>query len=288
MFTPNRVIHRNEILATGIDGPGITELVALGVLTRLWRGFYTTGTPIGIPDPRGVTKSMRVVLSHESAAAWSGVDLMAAVDRLHVTAPSNRGRRADSAPGVRIHRAHISASDIRTIRGVRVTGPNRTIADVARSSPLEGAVCIADGYLRSRLTTMSSLRAYAFTLAGPRRALAMKVANLADPGSASVFETLTRLLLIRSGLRVPLTQYTIRDHDGTWIGRVDFAWPEARLVLECDGFEHHSSRDAFHRDRRRWSALNRAGWRVVVVTWQDVVNDPTYVVGLVADHLAAA
>jgi hypothetical protein len=288
VFEPKRVLHRNVILATGIDGPEITELVALGTLTRLWRGYYTTGTAIGLPDPRGVTKSMRVVLSHESAAAWSGVDLLAPVDLLHVTAPSNRGRRSDSAPGVRIHRADISPSDIRTIRGVRVTGPNRTIADVARSSTLEAAVCIADGYLRQRLTTMSSLRAYAFSLVGPRRGMAMKVANLADPGSGSVFETITRLLLRSAGLPAPLTQYTISDQDGNWIARVDFAWPEARLVLECDGFEHHSSRDAFHRDRRRWNALSRAGWVVHAVTWQDVVNDPAYVVGLVADHLAAA
>jgi hypothetical protein len=242
VFEPNRILHRNEILATGVDGPGITELVALGILTRLWRGFYTTGTPIGSPDPRGVTKSMRVVLSHESAAAWSGV---------------------------------------------RVTRPNRTIADVARSCSLERAVCVADGYLRKRLTTMSSLRAYAFNLAGPRRALAMKVASLSDPGSASVFETLTRLLLARAGLPAPITQYDVHDQDGTWIGRVDFAWPEAGLILECDGFEHHSTREAFHRDRRRWSALSRAGWAVRVVTWHDLVNDPEYVIRLVADHLAA-
>lgn len=286
MFEPNRVLHRNEILATGVDGRDITEFVALGILTRLWRGFYTTGTAIGLPDPRGVTKSMRVVLSHESAAAWSGVDLMSPVDRLHVTAPSNRGRRSDSAPGVRIHRADISPSDIRVIRGVRVTGPNRTIADVARSCSLESAVCIADGYLRKRLTTMSSLRAYAFNLAGPRRALAMKVASLSDPGAGSVFETLTRLLLAGAGLRAPLTQYDVHDQDGTWIGRVDFAWPEARLILECDGFEHHSSRDAFHRDRRRWNALSRAGWAVRVVTWHDLVDDPESVIRLVADHLA--
>lgn len=288
MFEPNRVIHRNQILATGVKGREITELVATGVLTRLWRGFYTTGTAIGVPDPRGVTRSMRVVVSHESAAAWSGVDLMAPIDLLHVTAPSNRGRRSDSAPGVRIHRADLIPTDVCVVRGVRVTSPNRTIADVARSSSLETAVCVADGYLRRRLTTLGSLRGYAFDLAGPRRALAMKVASLADAGAASVFETLTRLMLVNAGLRSPLTQHTIYSRTGEWIGRVDFAWPESRVVLECDGFEHHSSHDAFIRDRRRWSALGRAGWRVVVVTWHDVVNDPAYVVAVLTEHLAAA
>jgi len=288
VFEPHRVIHRNQILATGVTGPEITELVALGVLTRLWRGFYTTGKAIGLPDPRGVTRSMRVVLSHESAAAWSGVDLMAPVEHLHVTAPSNRGRRADSAPGVRIHRADLAPEDVRVVRGIRVTAPNRTIVDIARFGSIESAVCVADGYLRRRLTTPASLRLYASELVGRGRPAAVKVADLVDPHAASVFETLTRLLLRGSGLSLPVSQYTIRSVDGEWIGRVDFAWPELKLVLECDGFEHHSSRVAFNRDRRRWNALTKAGWRVVVVTWHDVVNDPTYVVNLVAHHLAAA
>lgn len=288
MFEPTRVIHRNEILASGVTGRELTELVASGALTRLWRGFYTTGTAIGLPDPRGVTRSMRVVLSHESAAAWAGVDLLRPMAVLHVTASSNRGRRSDSAPGVQLHRADLADADIRTVRGVRVTSANRTIVDVARSRPLEAAVCVADGYLRRRLTTVSSLRSYAFDLAGPRRPAAIRVASLADPQSASVLESITRVLLIGAGLRPTVTQHTIIDRHGMLVGRVDFAWPEVRLVLECDGFEHHASRDAFHRDRRRWNALVREGWRLVVVTWHDVANDPAYVIDLVADHLAAA
>ena len=286
MFEPHQVIHRNQILASGVAGREITELVARGALTRLWRGFYTTGTAMGLPDPRGVTRSMRVVLSHESAAAWTGVDLLSPVDRLHVMAPSNRGRRSDSAPDVQIHRADLAAADIRTVRGVPVTSANRTIIDVARSRSLDAAVCVADGYLRRRLTTPSSLRSYALDLAGPRKPSAVKVADLADPLSGSVLESITRVRLIDAGLRPTVSQHTIVDRNGAWIGRVDFAWPEARLVLECDGFEHHEGRDAFHRDRRRWNALVRAGWRVVIVTWHDVIDDPAYLVDLVAYHLA--
>jgi very-short-patch-repair endonuclease len=72
------------------------------------------------------------------------------------------------------------------------------------------------------------------------------------------------------------------------VARVDFAWPELRIALECDGFEFHSDRATFRRDRRRWTALTRAGWRVIVVTWADVVGDPNYVAGSVAVMLAGA
>jgi predicted transcriptional regulator of viral defense system len=284
VFQPNRVIHRNEILATGTTGREITEFVALGVLTRLWRGFYTTGETLGLPDPRGVTRSMRVALSHESAAAWYGVDLVKPVDRLHVVAPRNRGRRCNDAPGVRIHRADLDEADSRSIRGVRVTSPNRTIADIARVAPLHEAVAIADGFLRKRLTTTSSLLDY---VSAPGRPSALRVGQIADPLAASVFESMTRVRLVESGIAPPVSQFTVFAQDGEWIGRVDFAWPDFRLVLECDGFEFHASRDAFNRDRRRWNALSRAGWRLAVVTWHDVVSDPAYVVELIAAHLAA-
>jgi hypothetical protein len=286
MFEPHRVIHRNEILASGVSGREITEYVALGVLTRLWRGFYTTGEPLGLPDPRGVTRSMHVALSHESAAAWCGVDLPRPIDRLHVIAPRNRGRRADEAPGVRIHRADVEQSDVRVVRGLRVTAPNRTIADVARSATLADSVALADGFLRRRLTTVSSLRTYSAQLAGRGRPGAVRVAELADPMAASVFESMTRVLLIESGLSPPVSQVNVRGKDREWIGRVDFAWPDLKLVLECDGFEHHSNREAFNRDRRRWNALSRAGWWLVVITWHDLVTDPSYIVELVAHHIA--
>lgn len=37
------------------------------------------------------------------------------------------------------------------------------------------------------------------------------------------------------------------------IARVDLAYPEIRLAVECDGWEHHSGRAAWERDRSRLS-----------------------------------
>jgi very-short-patch-repair endonuclease len=112
-------------------------------------------------------------------------------------------------------------------------------------------------------------------------------ASLIDPESGSILESLTRLLLWRHGLPNPRTQVSVRGAEG-WIGRVDFAWPDHKVILECDGYEFHAARSLFQRDRRRWSALVAAGWRVAVVTWLDVVGDPTYVVKLVRDLLPTA
>jgi very-short-patch-repair endonuclease len=287
MFEPHRVIHRNQILASGLTGREITECVRTGVVTRLWRGWYTTGDPIALPDPRGVTRSMRAVLSHESAAAWYGADLISPPGVLHVTAPRNRGRVAAVAPGVRLHRRDLDSSEIRRIRAVRVTSPECSVADVARGSGLVPGVTVADSFLRRGLTTESQLAAYADGLAfGPGRPVVRRVVAMADRKSGSVFESLTRVTLLEAGLPAPRTQFNVRSR-GVWIGRVDFAWPDERVILECDGYEFHADRAAFERDRRRWSELIRAGWRVVTVTWSQVMSDPRYVVGLIADLLSS-
>jgi hypothetical protein len=286
MFEPRQVLHRNQLLATGIDGKELTELVRSGVVTRLWRGFYTTGEAIALPDPRGVTRSMKVVLSHESAAAWCGADLPIALDRLHVTAPRNRGRCADISSRVRLHRRDLQPGEVIQVRGIRVTSPVRTVADLSRTCRLPHAVAVADSYLRRGMTTQEALLAYAKCLpSGIGRPLVSRVAELVDFASGSVFESITRVLFAESGLPAPCTQLNIADRNEKWIGRVDFAWPDVRVIVECDGFEYHSSASAFERDRRRWAELTRAGWRVVPVTWSQIVDDPTWVVGLVADLL---
>jgi very-short-patch-repair endonuclease len=94
--------------------------------------------------------------------------------------------------------------------------------------------------------------------------------------------------LATSGLPEPVPQLNVVDADGRWIARVDFAWPDQRVILECDGFEYHQDRATFERDRRRWTALTRAGWRVAVVSWHDVVDRPDYLTGLIADLLRSA
>ena len=57
----------------------------------------------------------------------------------------------------------------------------------------------------------------------------------------SPLETRFLQLLRRSRLPAPRRQYEIHD-EGTFIARVDFAYPEIRLAVEVDGYRFHSSR----------------------------------------------
>ena len=48
--------------------------------------------------------------------------------------------------------------------------------------------------------------------------------------------------------------------------QVDFCWPEQRLIVETDGYEHHGTRAAFERDRAKDAQLTVRGWRVLRFT----------------------
>ena len=50
----------------------------------------------------------------------------------------------------------------------------------------------------------------------------------------------------------------------------DFLWRAQRLIVETDGWETHSTRRAFERDRRRDLLLLRAHYRTARVTWRQV------------------
>jgi len=54
--------------------------------------------------------------------------------------------------------------------------------------------------------------------------------------------------------------------------RIDFAWPELLVAVEAEGFEWHGSRARRKADKIRVAALERLGWRVLVVTWDDVTQ----------------
>jgi very-short-patch-repair endonuclease len=70
--------------------------------------------------------------------------------------------------------------------------------------------------------------------------------------------------------------------------KIDFAFPDARLAIEVDGWAYHSDVDRFRADRHKGNALVRAGWRLLRFTWHDLVQRPRYVVAEIRAALLAA
>ena len=84
-------------------------------------------------------------------------------------------------------------------------------------------------------------------------------------------ESVLRWLIHEAGLPAPVLQHVIRDGDGGFLGQVDLAWPDQRLLVEFDGNVHRERR-VFIKDLRRQNGLVLAGWTVLRFTSADVLG----------------
>ena len=99
---------------------------------------------------------------------------------------------------------------------------------------------------------------------------------------------LERMLLdaLRSvGLPDPVPQF---PHPGREIGTgwVDYAYPDAKLILEADGRRWHQRIADIGRDRARDKAAARAGWLTMRFMHEELTSDPADVGRAVVETLA--
>jgi very-short-patch-repair endonuclease len=114
-----------------------------------------------------------------------------------------------------------------------------------------------------------------------RRKLSVVRSLLADRGGkyippASDLEARFTELLDAFGLPTADRQVNLGDAD-SWLGRVDFLFRAARLVVELDGTEFHSALLDRQADAARDRAMQCAGWKVIRFGWHDVADEPAAV-----------
>lgn len=80
----------------------------------------------------------------------------------------------------------------------------------------------------------------------------------------------------------PVAQYAVDR------ATADFAFPDARLIVECDGSYWHSLPDVRRRDQRRDGWLRSRGWRVLRLPEDDIRADADACVDRVRRWLAHA
>jgi len=218
-----------------------------------------------------------------AATLWSIREPFAsAEDPVELVLPP--GVRWHPAPGV-VVRTAVTTGEVVGDGMLRWTDRVRTAVDLVRRGPLDDAVVLLDHLVRAEVVRLDEVRSAVAALPwcrGSRQA--REVAMLADGRAASPPETRVRLLIRRSGLPLPVAQYTIR-HDGRFVARVDFGYPEQRLAIEYDG-DWHGERQQVGRDRARQNRLLAAGWRIVFVTAADLYH-PEQLLARIAAALAA-
>jgi len=284
LVTHNGHVRAREARALGASRHDVARAVAGGRLNRVRRGVY--GICAEGDRLRGIQLATKGVISHTTAAKAVGIGLAFDDSRVHLTFPRDYGSPREA--WFVCHRSDLRHDDVVVVDGIECVAPLRTVVDLARSLPLAEAVAAADAALRDGLVILdefvSVVGAMIPRTPGIRRV--RRVLALVDPASGSVLESLLRVLLVLAGLGPDETQYVVRDRRGGRLFRADFVWVDARLVVEADGFEHHGAdRVSWRRDLRRGNLLTAGRWWLLRFTWDDVINHPDDVVGLVREAL---
>ena len=193
-------------------------------------------------------------------------------------------RRDVHLGSVVVHRPRrLDTKDRTRIGAIPVTTPTRTLLDIAavlESSELEVAL---DDALRRRLVRLRPLLRRATATAPQGRRGIPKLRRLlaertADVQSESALETRFLQLLRRSQLPKLTPQYTVTRGDGSFVARVDFAYPNMRIAIEIDGYAFHEGRQRWDRDRARQNDLIDEGWTVLRFTKTDIEHRPDSVI----------
>ncbi len=210
------------------------------------------------------------VFSHSAAAELHGLELPRVKQIEMTTAGQLRSRDAR----IRLHRrASVVERDIVGRGQLRLTSVDLTVLDLAERLTPAGLERCLDDVLRRGLSSLPRLTWRLEQSGGPGRAGTARLrAALASrlPGyraTDSVLEGAFLALCSRHGLPEPRRQVEVPG-----LGRVDFYYDDARIVIELDGYEYHYDRPAFQRDRTRSNALGVGGELVLRCTHADVTT----------------
>lgn len=209
------------------------------------------------------------MLSHATAAALWGMRI-GTEQLIHVSVAAETRHRHR---GLRVHRRAPTVDlEPRLREGIPVSGPVATLVDIAASAPgqLELAVNEAD---RLGLIDPEALSAAVARL--PPRQGVGRLGRLLERQSFA----LTDSELERHFLRIVQAAGLPRPKTQQWVNgfRVDFYWPDLRLVVETDGLSYHRTPSQQERDRRRDQAHTSVGLANLRFTHSQVRYEAAYV-----------
>lgn len=262
------------------------EAVGSGAISaRELRRFYTAIYP-GVYAPRWVELTARqraqaawlwsrrsAVVAGLSAAGLLGakwIEPTLAAELIHAN------RRPPAM--LRVHSDTLLSGETTQIDGMAVTTPARTAFDLSRRLPVTSGVQRVDALMNATQLAVCDIRAVAEQHAGARGLVRLRTTiALVDGGAESPYESLTRLLLVRSGLPPPTTQIQVTDGYGGTAAYLDMGWPEFRVAVEYDGAQHWTDARQRRRDIERIAAVEALGWLIIRVS-SDMLRTPAVVV----------
>jgi very-short-patch-repair endonuclease len=273
------VIGREQALAHGMTTRQIEGLLRAGRWAIAGRAVYRISGSVRTWEQRlfaaVLAAGLTAAASRRSAAAlW----------RLPGFPPGpievTQGRSLSVRTAARPHDSRfLPPHHIRTVNGIPTTSVERTLLDLCGVVHPKRAERALDNALAMELTSIQRLglmlaetgRRGRPGTALTRELLVARSVDYVPPASA--LEALVVAVLEAHGFEAPVRQDRVGGTTAP-IGRVDFAFRKAKLVIEADSRRHHSSWLDAEADHRRDLLLAAAGWRVIRVNWHQLMDEP--------------
>ena len=280
------VVARRQLVEAGLSTTEIGRRLRQGRLHQLHRGVYLVGHTALTAHARDIAAVLAcgpdAILSHRSAAGlWDLLPYPASAQAC-VTVPPERSA---ARPGIRIHRADVSRADVRRRERMPLTSPPRTILDLAGelgSEDLERLVAEAN---YRRLASTPELRGQLERNRG-KRGIATLRAILDLPGGPARTRSPAERRMLRLLRKAGVTGYESNRRIHGF--EVDLLWRKLGFAVEIDGYDAHSGRVAFERDRLKVAALKAHGLDVMPVTPRQLRDDPDGVISRLVQALELA
>ena len=186
----------------------------------------------------------------------------------------------------RIIRTDLREDEITTVDGMRVTTPERTAYDLGRRRPDFRALGQLEDLARATSFSIPKLTQMAEMRKGRRgvRQLRALIPFINGKGE-SPLEAWLKLFMVQSGLPLPVVQWEVFDEFGDFVARVDLAYVEAKIAVEYDGEEFHSTPEQIARDEKRDARLRKLGWTVIHVRKDELRTNPDKVMNKIRTAL---
>lgn len=260
-------ITTEQLTALGLRRSGIAYRARIGRLHRVYNGVYGVGRPprtaLEYASAAVLACGPEAALSHRSALALWGLGRWP--QRPHVTVRGNR-----RPAGINAHRSRVLLRrDFRTHQGIRATSPARTLLDCAPGLNDKALARAVNDARLKRLVRPQDLADVANRFPHHRGARRLKPYVEATGGpTRSDWERAFPVFCRRYGLPEPVMNARVAGHE------VDALFPDAKLIVELDGWAYHSTRESFEGDRDRDADALAAGHNTVRLTWERMHRSP--------------
>ena len=284
----NGLVSGEQAIAAGVSRSTIRRKVESREWDRLGNDIYLTyGAPSTIVYLQAAVLALPAVVSHQSAAQLQRLGYESFAEAV-VTVPHRSSNRFAE---VRVHQStDLDGRYVTKVAGLFVTNPARTMFDLASVTEVDQLLAMTQRALAARRITIRAL-AEVFDELGrrgrPGTTRFRKLLEEVSPGPAtpeSAMEERMITLLKEAGLPIPTLQMPLPWRSSSE-GRVDFAYEDARVIIECDGRRWHTTMEAFENDRRRDNLAQLNGWRILRFTWNDLTETPARVLDQITQAL---